>query len=227
MISQIKSVLVIMLLVMPFLTHAEQQPVEREKALADSLHGVYTRQLNSRLYQLENLLLQQLREQREMIDSLISRSAMFERVVSEMEVRQQEMKLQQEETEQLAIMNKHIIFGEKERFRRILFIAGPSLLGLILISTLLFFILYMRQTEQTDMKIMALRKYTHSEVDETRNELLMGFKKRIRKLRERMEQRMEKKEKKRMEEERKKRERKEKKSRQIAKTKKVRRNRKK
>jgi hypothetical protein len=204
-----------MLLLSPFLTHAEEQSAVREKALADSLQEVYTRQLNSRLYQLEKLLLQQLSEQQEMIDSLVRRSVMLERAVREIEASQQQMQLQLEEVEQLAVMNKHIIFEEKERFRRILYIAGPSLLGLILISTVLFFILYMRQTEQTDRKIMALRKYTHSEVDETRNELLMRFKKRIRKLRERMEQRMEKKE------------RMAKRAKQVAKTKKVRRNRKK
>jgi hypothetical protein len=193
MIPQIKSVLVIMLLLLPFLTHAGQQSEVREKALADSLQEVYTRQLNSRLYQMENLFLQQLREQRKMIDSLISRSGMLEQEISAAEVRQQEMQLQLEETKQLALMNKYILFEEKERFRRILYIAGPSLLGLILISTVIFFILYMRQAEQTDRKILALRKYTHNEVDETRNELLTRFKRRIGKLRERMEHRMEKK----------------------------------
>ncbi|MCA1747649.1 MAG: hypothetical protein LC655_08125 [Bacteroidales bacterium] len=218
MIPQIKSVFIVMLLLWPILTPAQEQEPGREKALADSLQKVYTRQLDNRLYRLENSLLQRVGEQQEMIDSLVSMSLMLEREISELETSQQEMQLQQEETEQRAIMNKHIIFGEKEQFRRILSIAGPSLLGLILISTVLFFVLFMRQAEQTDRKIMALRKYTHNEVDETKNELLMRFKKRIRKLRERMEQRMEKKGQK---------GKKGKKSRQVAETKKSKRNRKK
>lgn len=221
MIPQIKSVFIGMLLLSPFLTHAQEQEQVPEGAMADSLQEVYTRQLNNRLYRMENSLLQRIGEQQEMIDSLVGRSGMLEQDISELEagqleiqLQQLEMQLQQQETEQLAIMNKHILFGEKERFRRILYIAGPSLLGLILISTVLFFVLFMRQTEQTDRKIMALRKYTHSEVDETRDELLIRFKKRVRKLRDRMEQRMLKKE------------RKEKKSRLVAKTKKSKQNRK-
>lgn len=225
MIPQIKFVFVFWLLLMPFLTHGEQQAVEREKALADSLREVYIRQLDNRLFRLENRLLQQVGEQQEVIDSLVSRSVVLERALNKMEASQLEMQNKAEETEQLTIVNKHLIFDEKERFRRILFIAGPSLLGLILISTVLFFVMIMRQAEQTDRKIMALRKYTHLEIDETRNELLMRFKKRIRKLRERMEQGMERRmEKKvRMEENK----RMEKKARQLAKTKKARRNRKK
>ena len=215
MIPQIKSVFIVMLLLWSFLTPAREQELVREKALTDSLQEVYTRQLNSRLYRLENSLLQRVGEQQVRIDSLISRTVMLEQEINKLEASQLEMQLQQEETEQLAIMNKHIIFGEKERFRRMLFIAGPSLLGLILISTVLFFVLFMRQTEQTDRKIMALRKYTHNEVYETRDELLMRFKKRIRKLRERLEQRMVKNE------------RKEKKSRLVAETKRAKRNRKK
>lgn len=187
MIPQIKSVFIVMLLLWPFLTTAQEQEQLREKALADSLQEVYINQLNRRTYQLERRLLQRIGEQQEMIDSLVRRSGMLEREISEMKVSQHAMQAQMEETEQLAIMNKHTIFGEKERFRRMLFIAGPSLLGLILISTVLFFILIMRQSEQTDRKIMALRKYTHNEVEETRNELMSNFKKRVRKLRDRME----------------------------------------
>jgi hypothetical protein len=42
----------------------------------------------------------------------------------------------------------------------------------------------MKQQEQTEKKINALKKYTHNELEETRLDLLKKFKKRIKKVSE-------------------------------------------
>ncbi|MDA3823783.1 MAG: hypothetical protein PF450_14395, partial [Bacteroidales bacterium] len=79
--------------------------------------------------------------------------------------------------------HKQIIEEEHERFKRILLIGGPSILVLIIFSTGLFFITVIKHRDQTDKKISALRKYTHSEIVDTRNDLLNKLKKRLKKLR--------------------------------------------
>ena len=123
-----------------------------------------------------------------MIDSLVGISILLDEQISDLERENRDLNARLEQTGQMAVMNKHLINTEKEKVRRIFYIAGPALLALILISTVLFFLLISRQAEQTDRKIMALRKYTYNEVEETRSELLKSFKKRIKKLREKMKE---------------------------------------
>jgi hypothetical protein len=186
MILQNKFELSILLLLCSFFTFAQEGDVAAETNIADSLHEVYTQTLNRKLYLLENRLLQVVGSQEVVLDSLSGRAAALEEEVNELRGNINALDVQLEETVQQSILNNQMIFSEKEQFRRILVIAGPTLLGLILISTVLFFVLVMRQGTQTQRKIMALRKYTHSEVEETRSELLKNFKKRIRKLRDRI-----------------------------------------
>lgn len=173
----------LMLLCTPF-AFSQETDAPAKTSIADSLHEVYTQQLNRKLYLLENRLSQIIESQQAVLDSLSGRAAALEEEVDGLRGTDNKMDVRLEETWQQTIMTKHLLFSEKERFRRILVIAGPSLLGLILISTVLFFVLIMRQADQTDRKIMALRRYTHIEVKETRSELLKNFKKRFREFRD-------------------------------------------
>ncbi|MDF1573496.1 MAG: hypothetical protein P1P82_17960 [Bacteroidales bacterium] len=77
-----------------------------------------------------------------------------------------------------------VIEAERQRFTRLLLVTGPSLLILLLLSTVLFFLLLRRQQESTDRKINALKKYTYTEIEETRTDLSKQFRKRVKKLRE-------------------------------------------
>ncbi|MEX0983365.1 MAG: hypothetical protein WD577_03615 [Bacteroidales bacterium] len=196
MIPQIKSFIVVLLFMFSVLmpSNAQEETLTTgidfsdSLLVIDSLIEVQAQQLNRKLHFLESRLTHTMEQQQVMIDSLVGISILHDAVISDLERENRELIVQMEMTEQMAVMNKYVINAEKERTRRMFYIAGPALLGLILISTVLFFLLISRQAEQTDRKIMALRKYTYTEVDETRSELLNSFKKRIKKLREKMKE---------------------------------------
>jgi len=162
--------------------HADSLPV------IDSLMEIQAQQFNRQLYFLEGRLMRAIEDKQVMIDSLVGISILLDEQISDLERENRDLNARLEQTGQMAVMNKHLINAEKEKVRRIFYIAGPVLLALILIFTVLFFLLISRQAEQTDRKIMALRKYTYNEVEETRSELLKSFKKRIKKLREKMKE---------------------------------------
>ena len=122
--------------------------------------------------------------QQEIIDTLRGGIDSLEAFVAMMQVENREMKQQLTATEEKAITNKYILDREKERVRRIFYITAPSLFGLILLATLLYYFLMARHAEQTERKLMALRKYTHYETEEIRNVLWQKFKKRLKKLRD-------------------------------------------
>ena len=196
MIPQIKYFIAVLLFMFPVFTSSNARDeaftdgINRSDSLQviDSLMEVQKNQLNRQLDILESRLTRIMEQQQEIIDSLVEVSVQFDAEISEWERENRELNAQLEQTGQMTVMNKHLINAEKDKIRRIFYIAGPALLALILISTVLFFLLITRQAEQTDRKIMALRKYTYNEVDETRSELLNSFKKRIKKLREKMKE---------------------------------------
>ena len=155
-----------------------------EAQYLDSIRKVlaneYTRQLNH--YKL--LSEQEAAYSRAAIDSL-------EEITGEMEQELQDLghsyQVMRSETDALHLaveQNKRIIEAERQRFTRLLLVAGPSLLILLLLSTVLFFLLIRRQQESTDRKINALKKYTYTEIEETRTDLSKQFRKRVKKLRE-------------------------------------------
>ncbi len=196
MIPQIKFFIAVLLFMSPVLAPSKVQgemlatgniPSDSIR-LIDSLMEVQAQQLNRQLYFLEDRLMRAMEQQQVMIDSLVAISILLDEQIGDLERENRDLNAQLEQTGQIAVMNKHLINAEKEKVRRIFYIAGPALLALILISMVLFFLLISRQAEQTDRKIMALRKYTYNEVDETRSELLNSFKKRIKKLREKMKE---------------------------------------
>ena len=150
----------------------------------DSLHNListeYTNSLRS--YQIENSKI--LKEQRLRIDELETNVGQLETALEDLEQKDKELERKLEIAKRDIAENKLIISQERANLKRILYIAGPSILLLILVSVLLYFLLMLKHQEQTDMKINALRKYTHSELEETRNVLLKKFRKRIKKVSE-------------------------------------------
>ena len=122
--------------------------------------------------------------QQEIIDTLHGGLDSLEALVAVMRSENREMKQQLTATEEKVITNKYILDREKERVRRIFYITAPSLFGLILLSTLLYYFLMVRHAEHTERKLMALRKYTHYETEEIRYVLWQKFKKRLKKLRD-------------------------------------------
>jgi hypothetical protein len=184
MILQNKFLYLILLLLCQSLVSSQVVGSDQGTSESDSLHQAYMLQLNRKLYLLENRLLQIIESQQAVIDSLTVRMTALEEEADGLRATGNKMDVRIEEAWKQTVMNKHLLSFEKERFRRILLIAGPSLLGLILISTVLFFVLIMRQSDQTNRKIMALRRYTYNEVKESRSEILKSFKKRLREFRD-------------------------------------------
>ncbi len=186
MIPQNKSLCIVLLLFFSIRASPQEAEFTESGSTIDSLREVYRQELIRKMNLLEYRMIQIVESQQVALDSLSDRTITLEREVTRLRATDSEMDVRLDETEQQSIMNRYMILKERDRFKRILLIAGPSLLALILISTILFFVLITRLAGQTDRKIMALRRYAYNEVDETRNELRKIFKKRIRKLQDRI-----------------------------------------
>lgn len=83
------------------------------------------------------------------------------------------------EAEKRIMQNQRELISEREKNKRILFIAGPSILILILVSVILFFLTIMKQQDETERKINSLRKYAHSEIEESTTDLMKKLKKKL------------------------------------------------
>lgn len=185
MIRQIKCMCMLFALLFPsLLLSAQDSVVFHEAQYLDSIRKVladdYTRQLN----RYKALSDQEAAYNRAAIDSL-------EKITVEMERKMQRLaqsgRVLRSEIDALHLsveQHTRLIEAERQRFTRLLLVAGPSLLILILLSTVLFFLLIRRQQESTDRKINALKKYTYTEIEETRTDLAKQFRKRVKKLRE-------------------------------------------
>ena len=164
-----------------------------EKQYIDSIRQVLTRDYDRQMDRYRAFSEQVAASNMATIDSL-------EKWLEAMELELRDQALESDELRsglkalQLAVeQNEAIIEVEKQKFTRLLLIAGPALLTLILLSTVLFFLLIRRQQESTEYKINALKKYTYTEIEETRTDLMKQFKKRVKKLRDGMKKKNEKK----------------------------------
>lgn len=187
MMPQIKSAaLIFILLLVSSFGDAQENDTLIDRRVIDSLHettmhrvGQLEKQYNAFRY---NASLK-LDAQQKMLDSLSAELQRGEAGMAELNARTRELERKLEETAQIALTNKYVISEEKRKIRQVTYIAGPALLGLILISTLIYFLLLTRQSAQTDRKIGALRKYAHQDLEETRDALWGKFRKRLKKLR--------------------------------------------
>jgi len=172
-------------LVFPSLLLAAQDTVSIPGAqYIDSISRVlandYTRQLN----RYKALSDQEAASSRAAIDSLEKITVELEQAIQYLAHSGQVLRSETDALHLAVEQNKKVIEAERQRFTRLLLVAGPSLLILLLFSTVLFFLLIRRQQESTDRKINALKKYTYTEIEETRTDLAKQFRKRVKKLRE-------------------------------------------
>lgn len=145
----------------------------------DSIRQTFEIQIDQKIEQLYRQFQIEIKHKQLQIDSLSRLVEKHERKIHGLQHTDNEVKARISASEKEVLRNKESITEEKERIKRLLGIAGPSILILILVSVLIYFLLLMKQQEQTDKKINALKKYTHSELEETRHDILKKFKKRI------------------------------------------------
>ncbi|MCF8347027.1 MAG: hypothetical protein K9G38_07420 [Bacteroidales bacterium] len=184
---QIKSAAVIFILLVvlqPVYTQENDTLIDR--SVVDSLHETTMDQIGQ-LEKKYNTLLHnagmKIDAQQKMLDTLSAVLKRREEGMAELNAYTRELEQNLEETAQIAWTNKYVISEERRKIRQVAYIAGPALLGLILISTAICFLLLARLSAQTDRKIIALRKYTHQDLEETRDALWGKFRKRLKKLR--------------------------------------------
>lgn len=124
----------------------------------------------------------EIQQQKQKIDSLITGLNYQEEFIQGLENENANLKLEVAQTKEKVESNQAIIQEKAQTFKRVLLITGPSIVLLLLILSLLYFILLVRQQDETDKKINALKKYTYSEIEETKEAILKRFKKRISRL---------------------------------------------
>lgn len=164
-----------------------------EKQYIDSIRQVLTRDYTRQMDRYRAYSEQVAASNRATIDSLEKLMKAMERELRDLALWSDELRSDLEVLQEGVEQNEAIIAVEKQRFTRLLLIAGPALLALILLSTVLFFLLIRRHQESTEYKINALKKYTYTEIEETRTDLMQQFKKRVKKLRDGMKKNNEKK----------------------------------
>ncbi|MEX0987802.1 MAG: hypothetical protein WD052_10020 [Bacteroidales bacterium] len=184
MIPQLKFICIVLsLLMVPGLAGAQEQQNILDQNRIDSIQQLLSARINRQLNQVQARFQSELNAQRILVDSLISEVNRREAEIVKLESKSQELTQQLARTNQSVIANRSTISAEKERFRRMFLISGFTLLTLVLVITLLYFLMLMRHTEQTEQKISALRKYTYQEIEVTRNSLIKKIKKQVNKLR--------------------------------------------
>ncbi len=164
-----------------------------EKLYIDSIRKVLTRDYARQMDRYRTYSEQVAASSMATIDSLEKKMQAMERELRDLALWSDELRSDLEVLRRGVEQNEAIIAVEKQRFTRLLLIAGPALLALILLSTVLFFLLIRRHQESTEYKINALKKYTYTEIEETRSDLMQQFKKRVKKIRDGMKKNNEKK----------------------------------
>jgi cytochrome c-type biogenesis protein CcmH/NrfG len=184
MIAQFKPLFIVLpLLCFPVYTSAQEPEESTDWVLLDSMRQIYQSEMSKQINTLQYKLQRNISGQQLLLDSLSKDIDIQQQQINTL-IQEKELLIQRlREAEQLIEANREQIVSERERIRRVMLISGPSVLVLLLISTALCFLLIMRQNEQIDRKIGALRRYTHSEMEETRNDLLRRIRKRLKRIR--------------------------------------------
>jgi hypothetical protein len=187
MIRQIKCICLLFALVFPSLLLSAQDSVSPDQSpYLDSIRKVLASDYAQQLNRYKALSDREAASNREAIDSLEKIIREMEQEMLELEKSGRDLRSDLGALRRTVEQNKTILSAEMDRFSRLLLVTGPSLLVLILLSTILFFLLIRRQQESTDRKISALKKYTYTEIEETRTDLAEQFRKRVKKLRDKL-----------------------------------------
>lgn len=185
MIRQFKCICLLFALVFTPLHLSAQDPVNfPEKQYIDSIRRVLTNDYARQLDRYRQLSEQESASNRSIIDSLQNLLREMEREIRDLTTKSLDTRSEIAAL-QLAVEQHAAVFeAEKQKFTSLLMVTGPSLLALILLSTVLFFLLLRRQQESADRKINALKKYTYTEIEDTRTVLMKKLRKRVNKLKE-------------------------------------------
>jgi hypothetical protein len=184
MIRQFKLILICTLLFLPQGIIGQDSVFNGLDSSIDSLHTFITLEVDQKIRAIKSSFKEQINHQNLLIDSLQSEISIQKEEQGKLISEKEMMVKKLAELNQSVQSHKQIIKEEHKRFKRILLISGPSILVLIIFCAVLFFVLIIKYRDQTEKKISALKKYTHSEIEDTRNDLLNKMKKRLKKLRE-------------------------------------------
>ncbi len=156
--------------------------INTSKAEIDSLKQTISSQVDIKLNGVQARILQKLEDQQTIIDSLNNELNALEVHLHHL-IGNNEKQRQKIENAELEISRlDDLIIQEHRKFIRILYVSGPSILFLILVTILLVFLILNRQQAETEKKINALKRYAHNEIQESRSDLLKKIKKRLKKI---------------------------------------------
>ena len=148
----------------------------------DSLEDEMMKSVNEAVEMLRKETLELSRKYEADLDSLKSILFEREREIESLESYQSELGKNFSANSRDIVTNKNKIQEGHKRYLIFLFLSLGLLLILIALSVIYFIISVRKHRADTEKKINALKRYTHSELEGTREELLKGLKKRIKKI---------------------------------------------
>ena len=147
----------------------------------DSMKEVITG-IERKFYFLEKELSGELEFYKESIDSVNLIIGQQQVLIDSLEIGEQKHKELLFESHRQEVLLRADLEIAKRKFNRLMTISGPSILALILISSILFLLQLKRYQEKTERKLFALKEFTVNELEETREEMIGFFGKRMKKL---------------------------------------------
>lgn len=183
MIQQFKPLLIAFSLLFVIVGLHSQDSLEHvNSAKIDSLEEAISFQIDSQVNSLYYQFNAYRYQQKIITDSLMNLSEDKILEIYKLNKEIELLKQQLADSDRSIASNKELYNTEKQRLIRLLSIAGPSILFLILISTGLFLLLLLKQQNKMERKMNTLRRYTHSEIAVVRDDLMGKLKRRMKKM---------------------------------------------
>lgn len=183
MIHQFKPILLVSgLLFFAYLCHAQDTVITASDHYIDSVQNALKSGFERQIRVLENELTDEITQNQRLSDSLLNSQADQERRIRDLEQGNARIASSLNRAEQLITDQSALFKRENAQTRRFLRITASILFFLLLLSATLFILLVQRIRKETDFKISALKKYTYSEIEETRVTLMKKFRKRLKKM---------------------------------------------
>jgi hypothetical protein len=156
--------------------------VQNDSSEIDSIHKLLQKEVDSKLIGLKNSFRRQMIENEILMDSLHIDIELNAKRIHNLSSENKSLYKEIEETQFLMESYKRSFTEENRKLRQVMYISGPTILFFLLLSIGLFSLIITRQQNETDMKISALRKYAHNEIEISREVILKKFRKRVKKL---------------------------------------------
>ncbi len=184
MIHHFKPILLVSgLLFFAFFCNAQDTVVTTSDQYIDSVQKALRSGFERQIRVLENELTDEIYQNQRLSDSLLNNLADQELRIRELEKENARSAIALNSAEQSIIDQSAQFNREMAKTRKLLLVTGSSLFFLLLLTATLFILLLQRIRKETDIKITALKKYTHTEIEETRVTLMKKLRKRIKKMR--------------------------------------------